>query len=196
MAVRSATGVDFSQYRDTTIRRRIGRRMALHGKPAMAEYVKLLEGDRAEIEALYRDLLINVTSFFRDPEMFEELKRRVFPAILEGKSHEDAIRVWVPGCSTGQEAYSLAMALVEFLDDRPVAPRIQIFATDLNDPATSRRPAPASTRRASKRRCPRSACAASSCARTTSTGSTRRSATCASSRGRTSPPTRRSRTST
>ena len=136
MAVRSATGVDFSQYRDTTLRRRIGRRMALHGKPAMADYVKILEGDRAEIEALYRDLLINVTSFFRDPAMFDELKRRVFPVILEGKSHEDAIRVWVAGCSSGQEAYSLAMALVEFLDDRPVAPRIQIFATDLADPAT------------------------------------------------------------
>ena len=136
LAVRAATGVDFSQYRDTTLRRRIGRRMALHGTQDMGDYVKILEADRAEVDRLYRDLLISVTSFFRDPGMFEELRRRVFPRILEGKARDDAIRVWVAGCSSGQEAYSLAMTLLEFLDDQPVRPPIQIFATDLADPAT------------------------------------------------------------
>jgi two-component system CheB/CheR fusion protein len=135
-AVRAATGVDFSQYRDSTLRRRIGRRMALHGQHEMGQYVRVLESSRAEVDALYRDLLINVTSFFRDAEMFEELKRQVFPRILEGKGREDAIRIWVAGCSTGQEAYSLALALVEFLDDKPLRPRIQLFATDLSDAAT------------------------------------------------------------
>jgi two-component system CheB/CheR fusion protein len=134
-AVRSVTSVDFSQYRDTTIRRRIMRRMALHAQPSMADYARRLVHERAEVEALYRDLLINVTSFFRDPEMFESLKREVFPEIIKGKAANAPLRVWVPGCSTGQEAYSLAMALWEFFDERPVRPLIQIFATDLGEPA-------------------------------------------------------------
>jgi two-component system CheB/CheR fusion protein len=134
-AVRSVTSVDFSQYRDTTIRRRIMRRMALHAQPSMADYARRLVHERAEVEALYRDLLINVTSFFRDPEMFESLKREVFPEIIKGKAANAPLRVWVPGCSTGQEAYSLAMALWEFFDERPVRHPIQIFATDLGEPA-------------------------------------------------------------
>jgi two-component system CheB/CheR fusion protein len=134
-AVRSVTSVDFSQYRDTTIRRRIMRRMALHAQPSMADYARRLVHERAEVEALYRDLLINVTSFFRDPEVFESLKREVFPEIIKGKAANAPLRVWVPGCSTGQEAYSLAMALWEFFDERPVRHPIQIFATDLGEPA-------------------------------------------------------------
>jgi two-component system, chemotaxis family, CheB/CheR fusion protein len=134
-AVRSVTSVDFSQYRDTTIRRRIMRRMALHAQPSMADYARRLVHERAEVEALYRDLLINVTSFFRDPEMFESLKREVFPEIIKGKAANAPLRVWVPGCSTGQEAYSLGMALWEFFDERPVRHPIQIFATDLGEPA-------------------------------------------------------------
>ena len=82
---------------------------------------------------LYHDILINVTSFFRDPETFEVLKDVVFPEILADKGPTAPIRIWVPGCSTGQEAYSLAMALLEFLEDRPARPPIQIFATDLSD---------------------------------------------------------------
>jgi two-component system CheB/CheR fusion protein len=131
--IRSVTNVDFSLYRDTTIRRRILRRMALQSHRSLTDYARRLVSDRNEVDALYHDLLINVTSFFRDPEMFESLKTIAFPELLRGKAPGDAVRMWVPGCSTGQEAYSLAMALIEFCDDRPVRPPIQIFATDLSD---------------------------------------------------------------
>ena len=134
--VRAVTRVDFSQYRDTTIRRRIMRRLALHSQRSLSEYAQLLESDRAEVEALYHDLLINVTSFFRDPEVFDALKQVAFPEIMRGRHATNPVRIWVPGCSTGQEAYSLAIALLEFLDDKPVRPPIQIFATDLSDPAS------------------------------------------------------------
>jgi len=131
--LRSAFNVDFSAYRDTTVKRRIMRRMVLHTKESLGDYAKHLERDRVELDALYHDILINVTSFFREPETFEALKTRVFPEIIEGKDPNTPIRVWVPGCSTGQEAYSLAIALSEFLEDKPVRPAIQIFATDLSD---------------------------------------------------------------
>jgi two-component system CheB/CheR fusion protein len=134
--IQNATGVDFSQYRDTTIRRRIVRRMALHARHTLKDYAEMLRAEPEEIEALYRDLLINVTSFFRDPELFETLKRVVFPEIIKTKTTTTPIRIWVPGCSTGQEPYSLAMALLEFIDDKPLRPPIQIFATDLSDHAT------------------------------------------------------------
>ncbi len=132
-AIRGATGVDFSLYRDTTIRRRIMRRMALHSQQSLSQYAERLHTDAAEVDALYHDLLINVTGFFRDPEMFEALKISVFPELAKAKSASEPFRIWVPGCSTGQEAYSLAMSLIEFYDDKPVRPPIQIFATDLSD---------------------------------------------------------------
>ncbi len=131
--VRQVMGVDFSLYRSTTIRRRIMRRMALHGHQDLSDYLEKLEKDVNEVDALYHDLLINVTSFFRDPEMFDVLKEAVFPEIVRGKPPSEPLRIWVPGCSTGQEAYSLAIALLEFHDSRPVRPTIQIFATDLSD---------------------------------------------------------------
>ncbi len=129
--LRSQTGVDFSHYRDSTIKRRIQRRMAVRSLGTMGEYAELVERDHAEIKQLFDDALINVTSFFRDPEMFEMLKERVFPDLL--KSSPKTIRIWVVGCSTGQEAYSMAIALVEFLDQKLNAPAIQIFATDLSE---------------------------------------------------------------
>jgi two-component system CheB/CheR fusion protein len=132
--VRALTGVDFSLYRDTTIKRRIMRRMAVHTQDSLSSYVERLETDAKEADALYRDLLINVTSFFRDPELFDALKNTVFPAICKKEAGLTPLRVWIPGCSTGQEAYSFAMALVEFFDDKPPQPPIQIFATDLSDP--------------------------------------------------------------
>ena len=131
--VRTVTGVDFSLYRDTTTRRRVMRRMALHTQNSWSDYLKRLKEDRREVDALYHDLLINVTSFFRDAEMFEVLKTRVFPEVIKGRSPSSPIRVWIPGCSTGQEAYSIAIALLEFYDDKPVRPAFQIFATDLSD---------------------------------------------------------------
>jgi two-component system CheB/CheR fusion protein len=135
-SVRSVTGVDFSQYRDTTIKRRIMRRMAMHAEQSLEKYIERLAADRKEVEALYHDLLINVTSFFRDAELFDALKEQVFPEIVADKPAMAPLRVWVPGCSTGQEAYSIAMALVEFLDDKPIRPPILIFATDLSDPTS------------------------------------------------------------
>jgi two-component system CheB/CheR fusion protein len=131
--VRSVTGVDFSQYRDTTIKRRILRRMALHSQQFIHEYAIQLDSDEAEVQTLYHDLLINVTSFFRDPQVFYALQELVYPAIVKEKAPRAPIRVWVPGCSSGQEAYSIAMSLVEFFDDKPARPPIQIFATDLGD---------------------------------------------------------------
>ena len=107
--------------------------MVLQTKDNLAEYIEYLRKDIPEVEALYQDILINVTSFFREPQTFEVLKESVFPEILKTKSQDAPIRLWVPGCSTGQEAYSLAIALVEFLDMQPVRPPIQIFATDLSE---------------------------------------------------------------
>ena len=131
--LRNHTGVDFSDYRDNSIRRRISRRLLLCNIHSLAEYARYLKKDRAEIETLYRDILINVTCFFRDPNVFEALKTTVFPEIIKNKSPESPIRIWVPGCSTGQEVYSIAIALLEFLDTEPMRPPIQIFGTDLCD---------------------------------------------------------------
>ncbi len=131
--LRSTFGVDFRVYRDTTIKRRITRRMVLRTHDSLADYTRSLEQDRAELDALYQDILINVTSFFREPETFEALKQSVFPQILGGKNPDKPIRIWAPGCSTGQEAYSLAMALLELMEEKAVKPAVQIFASDLND---------------------------------------------------------------
>jgi two-component system CheB/CheR fusion protein len=135
-ALRKRSGVDFSQYRDTTLKRRTARRMLLRAVNNPADYAKIIETDSDEAQALYRDVLINVTSFFREPEMFEELKKTVFPSIVKNNPDARRIRAWVPGCSTGQEAYSLAIVLFEFLEDHKLSREIQIFATDLGD-ATS-----------------------------------------------------------
>ena len=131
--LRSTAGVDFTAYRDTTIKRRILRRMVIHANESLADYISFMEQNPAEIEALYHDLLINVTSFFREPETFEALKVNVFPELLKAKESAPLIRIWVPGCSTGQEVYSLAIVLLEFLSDKLVHPTIQIFATDLSE---------------------------------------------------------------
>src|SRR6266542_1992385 len=136
--LRKSFGVDFSGYRDTTVRRRIMRRMVLHIKEDLGDYAQHLEKDGSELEARYQDLLINVTSFFREPETFEALKNSVFLQILQNKPSDAPIRIWVPGCSTGQEAYSLVMALLEFLEDKPGRPAIQMFATDLSEPLLQR----------------------------------------------------------
>ncbi len=130
--LRTTTGIDFTNYKDTTIKRRIMRRMTLHAKQTLAEYLTYMENNHQEIELLHHDLLINVTSFFRDPEIFEAIKNKVLPEIT--KNNPSIIRMWAPGCSTGQEAYSLAMLLIEYFDHKPSPPTIQIFGTDINDP--------------------------------------------------------------
>jgi len=130
-----ATGIDFSVYREKMIKRRILRRLALRNIVSLADYGKLLEKDSGELQALQRDLLIGVTSFFRDPESFERLKQLVFPRILLGRPAHETIRIWVPGCATGEEAFSIAISLQEYLNTTGAAFPVQIFASDLSLPA-------------------------------------------------------------
>lgn len=126
-------GADFSLYKSTTIERRITRRMVLNKQNTLGDYAAFLQGNDKELDALYSDVLINVTSFFRNPDAFEALKRKIFPKLIQQRRNEP-IRIWVPGCSTGQEAYSIAMAFMEFADRATLpVPNLQIFATDLND---------------------------------------------------------------
>jgi two-component system CheB/CheR fusion protein len=137
--LRRATKVDFSEYKPPTIGRRIHRRMVLHRMETLSEYVGLLHRDRNEVNALYQDLLINVTSFFRNPEAFEALKHVVYPAILQARnSNQGPLRIWVPGCSTGEETYSHAISLMEFLGEERTEIPIQIFGTDLSEVAVQR----------------------------------------------------------
>src|SRR5580698_6915344 len=133
--VKRTTGVDFSEYKPATLRRRIVRRMVLSKMDSVSAYLRRLEADPAEVEALYRDLLINVTSFFRDPETFEYLERHVIPDILKNRRGDLPIRVWVPGCATGEEAYSIAMLLLEPVQSSGNSPFIQIFASDISKQA-------------------------------------------------------------
>ena len=136
--VRSATGVDFAYYKHGTLARRIKRRMALRGFETLDDYSRDLEQNRDEANALCESCLITVTAFFREPAVFEELKRMVFPALVENRSPEDPIRIWVPGCASGEEAYSIAICLMEFLDDAKVSFPIEIFATDLSETAVEK----------------------------------------------------------
>jgi two-component system CheB/CheR fusion protein len=133
--VRSATGVDFTHYKHSTLARRIKRRMALRGFQELEDYSRDLEKNREEASALCESCLITVTAFFREAAVFEELKKRVFPALLENRAPGDPIRIWVPGCSTGEEAYSIAICLTEFLDDAEVSVPFEVFATDLSQTA-------------------------------------------------------------
>jgi two-component system CheB/CheR fusion protein len=133
--LRSVTGNDFTHYKHTTIRRRIHRRMVLHANEGLDDYVAYLQENPTEVRALADDLLICVTSFFREPDYFEALATEVFPELLNGKSPEESIRVWVPGCATGEEAYSITICLTEFLERAGANVPIQIFASDISEAA-------------------------------------------------------------
>lgn len=135
MALRSGTGHDFSLYKKSTIGRRIERRLALHNIQDMAVYARYLAGHPDEMRALFRELLINVTCFFRDPEAFVVLKQDILPLLLKDKPEDYVFRVWVAGCSSGEEAYSIAMLLREYLDQTGQSIKIQMYATDLDDDA-------------------------------------------------------------
>lgn len=130
--VRHATGVDFTQYKTNTLQRRIKRRMLVRKTPSLTEYAELLRTTPAEVGALHRDLLIGVTTFFRNPEAFEQLKSRIFPKFVTRDRTRDPVRFWVLGCSTGQEVYSLAIAFTEFLETLDQHVPVQIFGSDLN----------------------------------------------------------------
>ncbi len=134
--LRQLSGVDFTHYKPATIKRRLTRRMALHKLERLQDYVRLLHQVPDEIGALYQDMLIHVTGFFREPEAFEALRSVVFPRILAERPEGARIRIWVPGCSTGEETYSIAITLLEYLDRRGHQPvDAQIFATDVSQNA-------------------------------------------------------------
>jgi len=131
--LRKAGGVDFSFYRRTTILRRIQRRLVVQKIEDLKDYTKYVQTNPPEIKALYQDILINVTRFFRNPGVFEALKTLVFPSVLEARKTEAAIRLWTPGCASGEETYSLAIALLEFLGSKASHFSIQLFGTDVNE---------------------------------------------------------------
>ncbi len=134
--VKQKTGIDFFQdYKHASIYRRILRRMALNKFRTLPEYHEMLKNDSAEVLALYDDLLINVTYFFRDPEFYNSLIRTVFPELVKHTSPSKPLRIWIAGCSTGEEAYSVAICLIEYLEDHELEIPIQIFASDLDSSA-------------------------------------------------------------
>ncbi|HEY8520168.1 MAG TPA: PAS domain S-box protein [Gammaproteobacteria bacterium] len=127
------TGHDFKHYKTSTLLRRTLRRLQVLRLASGRDYLARLRSDRAEAQRLFKDLLVNVTAFFRDPEAFEALAKHVVPRLLQDRSPDDTVRVWVPGCATGEEAYSLAMLLKEEMDRLESPPQVQIFATDIDE---------------------------------------------------------------
>ncbi len=130
--IRSQTGHDFSNYKQTTIRRRIERRLAVHQIDRLADYVRYIQKTPAEVETLFKDMLIGVTNFFRDPDAFQILQDEVLPAMLQARPSDAVLRFWVPGCASGEEAYSLAMLVVETMEQLNIHVSVQVFASDLD----------------------------------------------------------------
>jgi two-component system CheB/CheR fusion protein len=138
--LRDSSGVDFTNYKHSTLQRRIRRRMVVHKIETLREYLRFIGKKPEELDELYRDLLIHVTGFFREPDAFLALRKHVYPRLFEGRKPDNPIRVWVAGCSTGEEAYSIAITLLEYLwahtrSISQAAIAIQIFATDISDTA-------------------------------------------------------------
>jgi len=130
--------VDFSYYKPGTLKRRIVRRMALSSITKPEEYLTYLRENKNEQDALYNDMLISVTNFFRDPASFELLCNTIFPALIKNKTVNEHLRIWIAGCATGEEAYSMAMCLQENLGDKASAMKIQLFATDVSETAIAK----------------------------------------------------------
>src|SRR5215510_10790160 len=133
--LRQRVGVDFTHYKLATLERRIQRRMVLHKFENQRDYAAYVRCHANEVKELFNDILIHVTGFFRDAAVFTALKKKVFPRLLKKKSPDDPLRIWVPGCSTGEEVYTIAMTLLETLTERHPNLLIQIFGTDINDTA-------------------------------------------------------------
>src|SRR6056297_503245 len=133
--LRVQTGHDFSEYKPSTIQRRIERRMAVNQIVSIENYVHFVQKMPEELDNLFKDMLIGVTKFFRDPEAFKELEENIIPKLFSGKNVNDVIRIWVPGCSTGEEAYSLAILMAEQNEALKKTFKIQIFATDIDSDA-------------------------------------------------------------
>ncbi len=137
LVLRQSSGVDFTYYKQTTVRRRIARRMVISGKAKLTAYLKFLEKNTEEQDSLFNDMLIPVTSFFRDPKVFQTITENVFPAILKNKPSPEPVRIWVAACSTGEEVYSLAIILHQFLE-KISGRQIQIFASDISESAIAK----------------------------------------------------------
>ena len=133
--LRDRTGNDFAAYKGNTIHRRIERRMNVHQTQNLRQYLRFIQVNPHELDALFQELLIGVTSFFRDPQAFEALAHKGLPALVEGKPERGVLRLWVAGCSTGEEAYSLAIVLQEYLTQKKLRLTLQIFASDLDSRA-------------------------------------------------------------
>ncbi len=131
--IRNAFGHDLTYYKPTTIERRIQRRLAMHKLERVEDYIRYLQANAEELSTLYNDMLIGVTNFFRDPEVYEALVNKVFPTLFENRNARSPIRVWVPGCSTGEEPYSIAMCLLEYIDQNDLDCSIQVFGTDVDE---------------------------------------------------------------
>ena len=136
--LRSKIGTDFTYYKEPTIKRRIARRMALMQVQHSADYLHLLKENRNELETLYGDLLISVTSFFRDPSVFEAIQQNIIPTLISQRPANQPLRLWIVGCATGEEAYSYAIALFEAMGSRQSAFKLQIFATDISEKAIAK----------------------------------------------------------
>ncbi|MDQ7785840.1 MAG: CheR family methyltransferase, partial [Desulfomonilaceae bacterium] len=135
MIVRSQTGHDFSDYKQNTVLRRIERRMAVNRITELSHYVRYVQEEPGEAHNLFKDLLIGVTNFFRDKEAFDVLREKVIPRLFENRSADRPIRIWVPGCATGEEAYTIAILCRDFMHELKTRFSVQIFATDLNNEA-------------------------------------------------------------
>jgi two-component system CheB/CheR fusion protein len=138
LSLKKQTGVDFSAYKQSTLQRRIERRMALHRIEQLRQYATFLRDNQKEVSDLFNDLLINVTRFFRDERTFRALKKRFIPAIVRHKGRKGDMRIWVPGCATGEEVYSLAISILETLGPIASSMRVQIFGTDLSEAVIDR----------------------------------------------------------
>ena len=136
--LRIRRGVDFTYYKQTTVRRRISRRIALSMQENISEYLNYIKENKQELDILYQDLLIPVTGFFRDPGIFKFVSEKVLPVLLKNNKGTEMIRVWVAGCSTGEEAYSILICLYEYLGEKVRANKIQLFATDISETAIAK----------------------------------------------------------
>ena len=134
-ALRARSGHDFSEYKEKTLLRRLQRRMQLLQVDTPEAYIELFRKQPEELDQLFRELLIGVTQFFRDPDAFEALDEEVLKTLVSGKGAHESVRVWVAGCATGEEAFTLAILLREAMDARRPKPKVQIFATDIDDRA-------------------------------------------------------------
>jgi two-component system CheB/CheR fusion protein len=135
--LRVGTRHDFSNYKRSTVLRRLERRINVHELAGLADYARFMREHKEEAQALLKDLLISVTNFFRDPEAFQSIEQKIIPRLFEGKGGNDYVRVWVAGCATGEEAYSMTMMLLDYAAKLPAPPSVQVFATDIDERAVS-----------------------------------------------------------